>query len=277
MGVHRVQVYDLATKFRLTTKEVLERLQAAGIEATTFTSPVDEVAACEALSRPAARVPVRTIRPGSGLPIKPVTRRTLSARETPYQITEPNSVRQEAGVKLEPPSAKPNPAVEVTDENAAYVGRGLAILRKGLAPHVEAQLREQYGDRWWEAGVEASLKDNFGGQQWRVPDSSATDCITGLDVQSLLTIIWSQWYAVFRPKIGEVGRSYVFELRTVRNRWAHQHPFTLQEADYALGTMSRLLQLFSAREAKVIAVLSQDLRALHLKSKKLGQTAVEMP
>ncbi|MBI2561214.1 MAG: translation initiation factor IF-2 N-terminal domain-containing protein, partial [candidate division NC10 bacterium] len=51
-----VRVYDLATKFRLTTKEVLERLQAAGIEATTFSSSVEEQVAREALSQPLAKI-----------------------------------------------------------------------------------------------------------------------------------------------------------------------------------------------------------------------------
>jgi len=72
--VSTVRVYDLATKFRLTTKEVLERLQAAGIEAATFTSSVEEQSARDILSQPVARIPARTIRPGSGMPIKPASR-----------------------------------------------------------------------------------------------------------------------------------------------------------------------------------------------------------
>jgi len=78
--VGTVRVYDLATKFRLTTKEVLERLQAAGIEAATFSSSVDEASAREVLSRPAARIPARTIRPGTGTTVKSTTRRTTRAK-----------------------------------------------------------------------------------------------------------------------------------------------------------------------------------------------------
>src|SRR5574342_500093 len=80
IGVSTVRVYDLATKFRLTTKEVLERLQTAGIEVATFSSSVEEAQAAEILSRPLARIPARTIRPGSGATIKPTTRRTSRAK-----------------------------------------------------------------------------------------------------------------------------------------------------------------------------------------------------
>jgi translation initiation factor IF-2 len=76
IGVSMVRVYDLATKFRLTTKEVLERLQVAGIEAATFGSSVEEARASEILSQPLARIPARTIRPGTGTTLKPTARRT---------------------------------------------------------------------------------------------------------------------------------------------------------------------------------------------------------
>ena len=70
-----VRVYDLATSFRLTTKEVLERLHAAGIEALTFGSTVDEEHAREVLLKPVARIPAHTIRPGTAAPPKPAARR----------------------------------------------------------------------------------------------------------------------------------------------------------------------------------------------------------
>jgi len=85
--VGTVRVYDLATKFRLTTKEVLERLQAAGIEAATFTSSVEEQSAREILSQPVARIPAHTIRPGSGMPIKPTSRRPPRARTSAAQAS----------------------------------------------------------------------------------------------------------------------------------------------------------------------------------------------
>jgi translation initiation factor IF-2 len=76
VSVGMVRVYDLATKFRLTTKEVLDRLRSAGVEALTFGSTVDEEHAREVLTRPVARIPVHTIRPGAAAPPKPAARRS---------------------------------------------------------------------------------------------------------------------------------------------------------------------------------------------------------
>jgi translation initiation factor IF-2 len=68
--MNTVRVYDLATKFRLTTKEVLDRLQAAGLEANTFSSAVEEQVAVEILSKPLAKIPAHSIRPGAPAPAK---------------------------------------------------------------------------------------------------------------------------------------------------------------------------------------------------------------
>ena len=76
-----VRIYDLATSFRLTTKEVLERLRAGGIEALTFSSTVDEGQAREILSQPVARIAAHAIRPGTGAAAKPPARK--SARSKP--------------------------------------------------------------------------------------------------------------------------------------------------------------------------------------------------
>jgi translation initiation factor IF-2 len=77
-----VRVYDLATTFRLTTKEVLERLHAGGIDALTFGSTVDEERAREILSQPMARIPAHAIRPGTAAPAKPAARRGTRSKAT---------------------------------------------------------------------------------------------------------------------------------------------------------------------------------------------------
>jgi translation initiation factor IF-2 len=77
-----VRVYDLATTFRLTTKEVLERLRAGGIDALTFGSTVDEERAREILSQPMARIPAHAIRPGTAAPAKPAARRSTRSKVT---------------------------------------------------------------------------------------------------------------------------------------------------------------------------------------------------
>jgi len=108
--VGMVRVYDLATAFRLTTKEVLERLNAAGFDANTFSSSVDEVKAREVLSQPVARIPLRAIRPGSGAaaPAKPAPKRTSRSKAAPVEGEE-QAASAEAAPKRR---TRAKPAVE---------------------------------------------------------------------------------------------------------------------------------------------------------------------
>ncbi|MBI1999985.1 MAG: translation initiation factor IF-2 [candidate division NC10 bacterium] len=108
-----VRVYDLATKFRLTTKEVLERLQAAGIEATTFSSSVEEQVAREALSQPLAKIPARTIRPGTGTAIKAPARRTTRSKGVAAQASTAATTKAPSKPRTR---AKPAAAAEVKEE-----------------------------------------------------------------------------------------------------------------------------------------------------------------
>ena len=80
VSVGMVRIYDLATAFRLTTKEVLERLHAGGIEALTFSSTVDEERAREILSQPIARIAAHAIRPGTGAAAKPPARKSARGK-----------------------------------------------------------------------------------------------------------------------------------------------------------------------------------------------------
>jgi translation initiation factor IF-2 len=133
-----VLVYDLATMFRLTTKEVLERLQGAGIEATTFGSAVDEVKAREILSRPQARIPVKTIRPGTGTLIKPTTRRTTRAKagapKTPAGAVAP---MKSAETPAKPRTRKKPPSEEpVTAEGKPRTRKTAATTRSRVKPLV---------------------------------------------------------------------------------------------------------------------------------------------
>ncbi|MBI4537129.1 MAG: translation initiation factor IF-2 [candidate division NC10 bacterium] len=122
-----VRVYDLATAFRLTTKEVLERLSAGGVEATTFGSSVDEVRAREVLSQPVARIPARTMRPGSGTtPAKPAPKRAArpktkaAAGESP-EAAQPAPRRRTATKVGEEGEAKPTPKPRAPRKRAAVV------------------------------------------------------------------------------------------------------------------------------------------------------------
>jgi predicted AAA+ superfamily ATPase len=80
------------------------------------------------------------------------------------------------------------------------------------------------------------------------------------DVAVLLVIVDRFWGEVFRNTLGKAERSFVNELIDVRNRWAHQNPFSSDDADRALDSAARLLTAVSATEADEIDKMKMELR-----------------
>ena len=88
---------------------------------------------------------------------------------------------------------------------------------------------------------------------------------SGLDVHALLKMIGDNWHPTLERVLGRDARSLVGELRTARNRWAHQQPFTLEDVHRTADTAARLLAAAGAREAAELdterAALLQELAA----------------
>ena len=133
VSVSMVRVYDLATKFRLTTKEVLERLQAAGIEAASFSSSVEEATAKEALSRPLAKIPARTIRPGTVTPMKPAARRPARTKAT---VSRPGGEAPAKAPARPRPRPKPAPEGEAKAEPKPRTRRVQPAVKSRVKPLV---------------------------------------------------------------------------------------------------------------------------------------------
>jgi hypothetical protein len=74
--------------------------------------------------------------------------------------------------------------------------------------------------------------------------------------------MWDSRNEVFRNSLGQAERSLVSELREHRNKWAHQHPFSSDDADRALDSAQRLLTAVSAPQADEVAKLKMELRRL---------------
>src|SRR5437773_10341996 len=79
------------------------------------------------------------------------------------------------------------------------------------------------------------------------------------DVAALLAALWGQWEPVFRKTLGHAERSLISELRTVRNNWAHQRPFTSDDAYRALDSAARLLTAVSAAESVEVEKMKMEL------------------
>lgn len=121
--------------------------------------------------------------------------------------------------------------------NRDRVGGALDLLGRALRPYVERELQAAYGDRWRQ---EAALVLD---REIQVRDGEAH-----LDVYALLKIMWDRWTPVFGRVLSRGDRSLVAELRDVRNRWAHQEPFSSDDAYRALDSAQRLLMAISAGE-----------------------------
>lgn len=134
--------------------------------------------------------------------------------------------------------------------NAERIGKGLEILKQGLTPFVERELQAVHGEEWATVALR-TLADTH----------EFMDGKSEMDVHALLVLMWGQWNEVFRKTLGHTERTYVSELREVRNRWAHQKPFSSDDTDRGLDTVVRLLNAVSAApEAAEIERSKQELR-----------------
>ncbi len=133
--------------------------------------------------------------------------------------------------------------------NHERVGRALALLSSGLAPFAEREFRAAYGPDWLD---EVKRKDTSPGDQ--------SQKVSPTDVQFLLKVVWNEWNTVFRKVLGQSERTLVSELRDIRNRWAHQAPFSSDDAYRALDSTYRLLTAISAaNEAEAVDAAKQEL------------------
>jgi len=149
----------------------------------------------------------------------------------------------------------------MTTKNIDRIGKGLNILRAGLGPYVKRQLKAIYKDDWWKTGVEPHLRGTVGLEAKGRKPTSDDERFAALDIQALLTILNNVWGEVFQADLGQAGRSYVNELKDVRNKWAHQNPFTLDDTYRAFDTMTRLLEMVAAPERTETGDLARQIRA----------------
>src|SRR5437588_2140113 len=129
--------------------------------------------------------------------------------------------------------------ISMAISNAERVGKALELLNQGLFPFMKRELKALYGDTWFEQ-ASANLRE------YQMPSKGIGD--EHWDTQALLLVMWDQWNTVFRNVLGQAERSLVSELRDVRNKWAHQEPFSTDDAYRALDSVQRLLTSVSAAD-----------------------------
>src|ERR1035438_4515725 len=96
--------------------------------------------------------------------------------------------------------------------NHERVGKALDLLKDGLQPFVEREMKAQHAQLWLDqvresvADTQTHLFSAKGEPLW--------------DSASLLSVMWNQWNVVFRTTLGQADRTLVSEPRDVRNRRA---------------------------------------------------------
>ncbi|GMW05568.1 MAG: Swt1 family HEPN domain-containing protein [Gammaproteobacteria bacterium] len=155
--------------------------------------------------------------------------------------------------------------------NHERVGKALDLLRDGLAPFVERELKSRYGEQWAHE-VKELLRDTRLG----AGKSSALK-----DTAVLLMIMERRWNDVFRRILGKAESGLVKELSDARNRWAHQEPFSGDDADRTLDSCERLLAAVSAPQADEVRKIKMELRRtiydeqVRGEKRKAGTAAIE--
>jgi predicted AAA+ superfamily ATPase len=149
----------------------------------------------------------------------------------------------------------------MADTNNDRVGKALSLLGEGLGPFVDRECGLKYGLDWENA----------------VPGDGVP---SKTDIQFLLRTMTSTWREVFERTLGRMERNYVSELIDARNRWAHQEPFSSDDAYRALDSAERLLQAISAGEqATDVGRLKHDLqrRRYQEEARRVGRRQVAQP
>lgn len=157
--------------------------------------------------------------------------------------------------------------------NHERVGKALDLLRDGLVPYVEREMKEVHGAEWFLA-----MRDSLSEQQAAMLGDEANP---KYDARSLLAILWGQWNDVFKSTLGLTERSIVSELRGAGNKWAHQEQFSSRDALRFLDSASRLLSAIGAEQADAVDRMYHELNRqvmdeqIRSEKKKEARTTIE--
>src|SRR5262245_31754615 len=155
--------------------------------------------------------------------------------------------------------------------NHERVGKAMELLKAGLGPYIEREFTSLYK----KAAIAAAKK---------LMTSERLDTSRPLqswDVAALLRLMWDSWNEVFRKTLGQAERTLVSELRDVRNKWAHQEPFSSDDAYRALDSTGRLLTAVSAKEAQEVEKMKMEIlrvrfdEQMRTEKRKTAGTAIE--
>ncbi len=137
--------------------------------------------------------------------------------------------------------------------NHDRVTRALDLLKTGLGPFVEREINQAIKQSDFDTSVLQRDNDRL----------KLNRAISEWDAAALLRTMWDSWNAVFRKTLGYEERNLVSELRTIRDKWAHQQTFSFDDTYRALDSTARLLAAISAEaEASEVERSKEELMRL---------------
>jgi len=146
--------------------------------------------------------------------------------------------------------------------NHERVGKSLEHLKAGLGPFVEREIH----------GAIAANAISMEKVKGFVDDPNlANRGICEWDAAAQLKLMWETWNEVFRRTLGHAERSLVSEVRSWRNKWAHQEPISSDDAYRALDSAERLLSAVSAPEAFEVGRMKMELLRLRFDEQARGE------
>jgi hypothetical protein len=89
----------------------------------------------------------------------------------------------------------------------------------------------------------------------------------------------ANWESVFAARMGKTARHYIFELKDVRNRWAHEAEFAIDEVRRAIDTAALVAQSIGAPTEVVTRIrklAASDVTETRV-SKLAGQATLTSP
>ena len=134
--------------------------------------------------------------------------------------------------------------------NSERIGRSLEALRKGLAPFFVREVRSKFDDEDWMSEAWHSMDKPQYQETRTLLEGDVSSFAEKVEVNALLQLVRRFDRDVFFEKLGHVGKTYLSEIQTARNWWAHQETFSVIDAHRVVDTITRFLEMISSEQAK---------------------------
>ena len=138
--------------------------------------------------------------------------------------------------------------------NKERIGKALDYLRQGLYPYIEQKMQVEYKTTWMTRAT-SHLQDHQKSKQ-------QVDNIIREDVSAMLTVVSREWNKAFKGSLSKPDHALVTELLEVRNQWAHQSTFSIDDTYRAVDSVFRLLKSMSSPQVADVERQRQDVLRL---------------